>query len=84
MGIYMSYDGYCALLDQSSSVATDKASAAAAAPSTKPGISCYEIVLAEPVKNFAYNAVSFPSAAVRSLITHTASIPRISGSLPRM
>ncbi len=54
MGIYMSYDGYCALLDQSASATTDDT---AAAPSTKPGISCYEIVLAEPVKNFAYNAV---------------------------
>ena len=54
MGIYMSYDGYCALLDQSASATTDDT---AAAPPTKPGISCYEIVLAEPVKNFAYNAV---------------------------
>ena len=57
MGIYMSYDGYCALLDQSSSATTDGTAAAASTPSTKPGISCYEIVLAEPVKNFAYNAV---------------------------
>lgn len=57
MGIYMSYDGYCALLNQSSSVTTDSTTPAASTPSTKPGISCYEIVLAEPVKNFAYNAV---------------------------
>ena len=57
MGIYMSYDGYCALLDQSVSATTDSTAPAASTPSTKPGISCYEIVLAEPVKNFAYNAV---------------------------
>ena len=81
MGINMSYDGYCALLDQSSSVATDKASAAAAAPSTKPGISCYEIVLAEPVKNFAYNAVKdkFPIGS-GEIVDNT----HRSGSLPRM
>ncbi len=56
MGIYMSYDGYCALLEQSATATTDT-SAAASTSSSKPGISCYEIVMAEPVENFAYNAV---------------------------
>lgn len=64
MGIYMSYDAYMAL-DTSSSTDTESAgetsetdSSGTTASTSAAGISCYELVLAEPVKNFTYSFVS--------------------------
>lgn len=46
MGIYMSYEGYSALL---------AAGAGEGTATEAPGINCYELVMANPVKNFALN-----------------------------
>lgn len=48
MGIYMSYEGYSALLAANTGLETDAASEGV-------GINCYEVVMANPVKNFALN-----------------------------
>lgn len=63
MAIYMSYEGYCALFDQSAGAVPDggadaqSGGAAQTASSDAAGITCYEIVMAEPVSNFVYSAV---------------------------
>lgn len=49
MGIYMSYEGYSALLADNTGLET------ASAGGENPGINCYEVVMTNPVKNFALN-----------------------------
>lgn len=59
MGIFISYDAYSTLLSAESAAApasSDTANATAAATSA-PGIQCYELILPNPVKNFALNLV---------------------------
>lgn len=55
MGIFISYDAYSTLLTAAS--AAVPASADTANASAAPGIQCYELVLPNPVKNFALNLV---------------------------
>lgn len=50
MGIYMSYEGYSALLSDSAGLGITSAGGPA-------GVNCYEVVMANPVKNFALNFV---------------------------
>lgn len=59
MGIYMSYEAYMAL-DEASAALTGYAAeeGQSEASANKTGISCYELVLAEPVKGFTYSLVS--------------------------
>lgn len=56
MGIFISYDAYT-LLDSASAALAGAATADAAASSSAPGIQCYELVMPDPVKNFALNFV---------------------------
>lgn len=57
MGIFISYDA-CTLLNSSTAALTGAATSAdAAASSSAPGIQCYELVMPDPVKNFALNFV---------------------------
>ena len=49
MGIYMSYEGYSALVSENAGLET------ASAGGGSVGINCYEVVMANPVKNFALN-----------------------------
>lgn len=49
MGIYMSYEGYSTLISENAGLET------ASAGGTPVGINCYEVVMANPVKNFALN-----------------------------
>lgn len=55
MGIFISYDAYSTLLTAAS--AAVPASADTANAPAAPGIQCYELVLPNPVKNFALNLV---------------------------
>lgn len=52
MGIYMSYEGYSSLLASNTGLETGSTGSSAAAGA---GINCYEVVMANPVKNFALN-----------------------------
>lgn len=52
MGIFISYEAYT-LLDSASGAATADSGVSTAAP----GIQCYELVMPDPVKNFALNFV---------------------------
>lgn len=62
MGLFMNYDAYC-------DVATEAPAEAAEAPSA-PGITCYEVCLPDPVKNFAVNLVEskFPAEGGEVLV----------------
>lgn len=55
MGIFISYEAYT-LLDSASAALTGAATADTAS-SAAPGIQCYELVMPDPVKNFALNFV---------------------------
>ncbi len=71
MGIYMSYDAYMALDETAAALMGTAESpqegegAQTGTQSENKGISCYELVLAEPVKGFTYSLVSekFPIGA---------------------
>lgn len=59
MGIFMSYDGYNAAMNYSASAAAAAASSGSTAPAAagSADIQCYELVMPNPVKNFALNFV---------------------------
>ena len=59
MGIFMSYDGYNAAMNYSASAAAAAASSGSTAPAAagSANIQCYELVMPNPVKNFALNFV---------------------------
>lgn len=62
MGIFISYDAYTLLDSAATALAgatssSSTASAAAGAAASAPGIQCYELVMPNPVKNFALNFV---------------------------
>lgn len=56
MGIFISYDAYT-LLDSATAALVGADTADAASSSAAPGIQCYELVMPDPVKNFALNFV---------------------------
>ena len=55
LGLFMNYDAYCGLVTET---------AAADNPVSAPGITCYEVCLPDPVKDFAINLVQskFPAS----------------------
>lgn len=55
MGIFISYDAYATLADTAAAPTADASAVSAA--STLPGIQCYELVMPNPVKNFALGFV---------------------------
>ena len=59
MGIFMSYDGYNAAMNYSASAAAAADSSGGTAPAAagSADIQCYELVMPNPVKNFALNFV---------------------------
>lgn len=59
MGIFMSYDGYNAAMNYSASAAAAADSSGSTAPAAagSADIQCYELVMPNPVKNFALNFV---------------------------
>lgn len=56
MGIFISYEAYT-LLDSASAALTGAATADSGVSTAAPGIQCYELVMPDPVKNFALNFV---------------------------
>lgn len=58
MGIYMSYEAYLSLDEATAALTGYAAEEQSEGAANKTGISCYELVMAEPVKGFTYSLVS--------------------------